>query len=54
MIEVVITCVVETGKPRWAVVSSTAEAAVSAAKPCTGVSFTSRMPSVRMMRLPPE
>jgi len=50
----VITCVVEIGNPKYAVVSSTLEAAVSAAKPCAGESRTRRIPSVRMMRRPPE
>ena len=54
MIALVITWVVETGNPRCAVPRSTAEAAVSAANPSMGCSFTSFIPSVRMIRLPPE
>jgi hypothetical protein len=38
MIEVLITCVVEIGRPSCAVVSSTLLATVCAAKPLTGVS----------------
>jgi len=53
MMDMVMTCVVETGIPSIAVPSNTLAPAVSAAKPWTGWSFTSLWPSVRMMRQPP-
>ena len=50
-----IVCVVEIGAPKArAVVKSTAEADVSAAKPCGGSRSMIRRPSVRMIRQPPE
>ena len=48
-----ITCVVETGKPRCAVVQRIDAQAVWAEKPCGGSIFAIRVPSVRMIRQPP-
>src|ERR687897_1709258 len=53
MTDDVIVWVVLTGKPIWAVNIKTVAAAVSAAKPCTGSSFTIFIPKVRTMRHPP-
>ena len=53
MMEVEMTCVVDTGMPMveapWMMIA----AVVSAAKPCTGCSFTILCPIVLMMRHPP-
>ena len=48
-----ITCVVETGKPKCAVVQRIDAHAVCAAKPCGGSIFAIRCPSVLMIRQPP-
>ena len=53
MIALEMTWVVETGIPRWAVPSRIVAAVVSAAKPWTGSSFTTRWPIVCMIRQPP-
>ena len=53
MIALEMTWVVETGMPRWAVPSRTVAAVVSAAKPWTGSSSTTRWPIVCMIRQPP-
>ena len=53
MIALEMTWVVETGIPRWAVTMRTVAAVVSAAKPWTGSSSTTRWPIVRMIRQPP-
>src|SRR3954449_9121998 len=53
MIALEMTCVVETGMPSCAVVSRTVAAVVSAAKPLTGSSSTTRWPIVFMIRQPP-
>ena len=48
-----IACVVEIGMPNRVAISMTVAAAVSAAKPFTGLSAVMRMPMVRMIRQPP-
>ena len=48
-----ITCVVETGKPRCAVVQRIDAHAVWAEKPCGGSILAIRVPRVRMIRQPP-
>ena len=48
-----IVCVVETGKPRCAVVQRIPAHAVWAAKPCGGSIFAIRVPIVLMIRQPP-
>ena len=48
-----MTCVVDTGIPKWAVASRIEAAVVSAAKPWTGSSLATRWPIVRMIRQPP-
>ena len=48
-----MTCVVETGIPKWAVPSRIVAAVVSAAKPWTGSSLATRWPIVCMIRQPP-
>ena len=53
MMLVVIACVVLTGMPSVPVTASTVAAVVSAAKPCTGCSFTILWPSVLMIFHPP-
>ena len=49
----VIVWVVETGKPKCAVVQRIEAQAVCAAKPCGGSSFAILVPSVLMIRHPP-
>src|SRR4051794_20184983 len=49
-----MTCVVDSGKPRWEAVSTTAEPAPCAEKPCAGSILMIRLPIVRMIRQPPE
>src|SRR5919204_4183553 len=46
-------CVVEIGMPSRVAISITVPADVSAANPCTGVSFVMRTPMVLMIRQPP-
>ena len=46
-----IACVVEIGMPRRVAISMTVPAVVSAAKPCTGVSFVMRTPIVLTVAL---
>ena len=46
-------CVVDTGKPKCAVVQRIDAHAVCAANPCGGSSLAMREPSVAMMRQPP-
>ena len=53
MIAPEITCVVLTGMPKWEAMMITLAAVVSAAKPWTGSSLTTRVPMVRMIRQPP-
>ena len=53
MIAVVMTCVVETGIPKWEAVPIIMAAVVSAAKPCTGCSRIILLPSVWMILQPP-
>src|SRR5947207_11366870 len=53
MIAELITWVVETGTPKWLAPRMIVAAVVSAAKPWTGSSFTTRWPIVRMIRQPP-
>ena len=53
MIALEMTCVVETGIPKWAVVNRIVAAVVSAANPWTGSRSATRWPIVRMMRHPP-
>lgn len=48
-----ITCVVETGIPKWLAVKMTAAADVSAANPCTGSRRMILWPIVLMIRQPP-
>ena len=48
-----IVCVVETGKPKCAVVQRIDAHAVCAAKPCGGSSFAILVPSVLMIPPPP-
>ena len=49
----VITCVVETGTPRWVAMKMLAALAVSAQKPSIGLSFTIFWPMVLTIRQPP-
>ena len=53
MIALEITCVVDTGMPKCEAPRMMVAAVVSAAKPCTGSSLTTRWPIVRMIRQPP-
>jgi hypothetical protein len=53
MIALEMTCVVETGMPKWEATMMIEAAVVSAAKPWTGSSFTTRWPIVFMIRQPP-
>ena len=53
MIALEMTWVVETGMPKWAVAMRMVAAVVSAAKPWTGSSSTTRWPIVCMIRQPP-
>src|SRR5512145_3002544 len=48
-----IVCVVETGKPKWAVVQRIPAQAVCAAKPWGGSIFAIRVPIVLMIFQPP-
>src|SRR5664280_2758663 len=54
MMEAVIVCVVEIGKPKWLAVKMTAAEPVSAAKPWMGSRWMTLVPSVWMMRRPPK
>src|SRR5664279_731715 len=53
MIAVEMTCVVDTGMPKCDAAMMIDAAVVSAAKPWTGSSFTTRWPIVFMIRHPP-
>ena len=53
MMDVVMTCVVETGAPSAVMASIAIAEDVSATKPMTGFSFVTPSPTVRMMRPPP-
>ena len=53
MMAELMTCVVLTGMPSFEAPKMTVAAVVSAAKPCTGSSFTTFVPNVLMIRQPP-
>src|SRR3954447_17413556 len=48
-----MTCVVDSGNPRWVAVNTTAAPAPEAENPCAGSILMMRLPTVRMMRQPP-